>query len=310
MNRISNALQFIPAHDRDTWVTMAMAVKSELGDAGFDVWDDWSQTASNYSAKAARSVWKSCKGTGITAATLFHEAKQYGWRDEGFQRPTAAQIDAKKREAEERLTREGIERAAAAKKAAEKADWILKQCTTEKHAYLFTKGFPDLEGLVWRPVQEQNLLCIPMYVGKSLAGVQLIDKEGTKKYLSGQITAKAEFCFDSGGAGADDWWIEGYASALSLRACLQALKRRYRIHVTFSAQNLKRMAHGGYVIADHDASRTGESAAIATGLPYWLPPTMGQDINDVHVKNGMFKTSQMLGKWLREVKENAEFYGD
>ena len=73
--RIASALAFIPADHRETWVAMAMAVKSEIGDAGFELWNEWSQTASNYNAQAARSVWRSCRGSGVTVGTLFHEAK-------------------------------------------------------------------------------------------------------------------------------------------------------------------------------------------------------------------------------------------
>jgi len=311
MMRIQNALQFIPAQERDLWVAMAMAVKSELGDAGFSIWDDWSQSAHNYNALAARSVWKSCKGAGVTVATLFHEAKQNGWRDDAaYQPPTVAQIAAKNKAAAERLSKEGKERIKAAQDAARKAEWILSQCKSEKHAYMQLKGFPDVEVLVWRPSDEVNLMCIPMYVNGKLCGVQMIDKEGSKKYLSGQITAKAEYCIDSSALNAQDWWVEGYASGLSLQACLHALKQRYRIHITFSAQNLKRMAHSGYVVADNDASNTGAMAAQATGLPYWLAPGKGNDINDFHKTHGTFRASQALGKWLREMKEEQEFYAN
>ena len=34
---IACALHCIPAHDRDVWVRMAMAVKSELGEDGFSL---------------------------------------------------------------------------------------------------------------------------------------------------------------------------------------------------------------------------------------------------------------------------------
>jgi len=309
MKRIETALQFIPAHDRSVWLTMAMAIKSEMGDAGFQVWDEWSQSADNYNALAARSVWKSCKGSGVTIASLFHEAKFNGWKDDqAYQPPTRAQIEAKQRAAAERHSQEGRERAKAAQDAAKKAEWILSQCKSEKHAYLDSKGFSDLEGLVWRPEDEVNLLCIPMFVNKQLAGVQMIDKHGSKKYLSGAITAQAEFCMDSGAMNAQDWWVEGYASGLSLRALLHALKLRYRIHVTFSAQNLKRMAHSGFVVADNDASNTGAMAADATGLPYFLAPGVGKDINDMHKEMGVFRASQALGKWLRGLREEREFY--
>jgi len=309
MMRIQNALSFIPAHERDLWVTMAMAVKAELGDSGFPIWDDWSQTAANYNALAARSVWKSCKGAGVTIGSLFHEAKFNGWRDDSnYQKPTAEQIAAQQRAAEERQSKEGKERIKAAQDAAKKADWILSQCKPEKHAYLDSKGFPELEGLVWRPDSETNLLCIPMYVGNNLGGVQMIDKHGAKKYLSGQVTSKAEYRIDSGALNATDWWVEGYASGLSLRACLHALKLRYRIHITFSAGNLKRMAHSGYVVADNDASNTGALAAQATGLPYFLAPGVGNDINDMHKHDGTFRASQSIGRWLRGLREEQEFY--
>lgn len=104
--RIQAALAFIPADHRETWVQMGMAVKSELGDAGFDIWDDWSQTAGNYNAASARAVWKSCKGSGVTAGTLFHEARANGWKDDDKQsRPSPELLQARQREIAERLTR-------------------------------------------------------------------------------------------------------------------------------------------------------------------------------------------------------------
>jgi putative DNA primase/helicase len=60
-DRIREALGFIPADDRDTWVKMGMAIKSEVGDAGFDLWDGWSQQADTYNSRDARDVWKSIR---------------------------------------------------------------------------------------------------------------------------------------------------------------------------------------------------------------------------------------------------------
>lgn len=307
MNRAESALQFISPVERSTWISMGMALQSEFGDAARETWTEWSRGADSFKELDARIVWRSFKGTGVSIGTLYHEARQNGWRDEGFQKPTQQQIDAQKRAAQERASVDGQERIKAAHAAARKAEWILSQCKPEEHAYLQTKGFPALQGLVWRPEQETNLLCIPMYVNGSVAGLQMIDKHGVKKFLSGQITSQAEYRIDSGALNAIDWWVEGYASGLSLQACLSALKQRYRIHITFSAQNLKRMAHSGYVIADHDASGTGEKAAQETNLPYWMPEITGNDINDVHQKNGTFRASQMLAKWLRQLREEDEW---
>jgi len=303
MDRAESALQFISPVERDVWVLMGMALQSEYGDQARDAWMNWSRQAESFRELDARTVWKSFKGAGVSIASLYHEAKANGWRDEGFQRPTQEQMQAQRSAAQERATKEGQERIRLASAAAKKADWLLSQCKHERHAYLDSKGFTELEGLVWWPDEKTNLLCIPMYVAAKLVGVQMIDRDGSKKYLSNQVTSKAEYVFDGGSIGATDWWVEGYGSGLSLRSCLHALKARYRIHVTFSAGNLQRMAHSGYVVADNDASGVGEVAAIATGLPYWISDVSGEDINDTHRRRGTFRTSQVLGKWVREIKE-------
>lgn len=307
MNRAATALQFISPVERATWVEMGMALQAQFGDVARDIWMDWSRQADSFKEQDARAVWKSFRGAGISIASLYHEAKQNGWRDEAFQKPTREQIQAQQQAAQERATVDGQQRIKEANEAAKKAKWIIDQCKQEQHAYLQSKGFPDLMGLVWRPSQESNLLCVPMYVNGELVGLQMIDRHGAKKFLSGQVTSKAEFCIDAAGIGGDDWWVEGYASALSLRACLNALKLRYRIHVTFSANNLKRMAHSGYVIADNDASETGQKAARATDLPYWMPDLTGSDINDFHKANGTFKASQALRAWLQNIKDERAY---
>ena len=298
--RIESALSFIPSDDRETWIAMGMAVKSELGEAGFDVWDEWSRAADNYNPRSSRASWRGFRPVGgITAGTLFHEARARGWRDTSdSERPSAELLQARRRAAEARATAEGQAREKERQQAASKAAWILGQCKPEKHAYLQSKGWPDALGQVWRVDEENNLLCIPMRVGQNLVGIQMIDRNGSKKYLQGQRTSGAEYVISNPGSGALDFWVEGYASGLSLRACLSALRMRYRIHITFSAGNLKAMANSGYVIADNDASGTGEKAAIATGLPYWMSDVTGEDINDAHKRLGLFGCSQMLRKWL------------
>lgn len=308
-DRTSSALAFISPVDRAVWVSMAMAIKSEYGDSGFDMWDDWSQLAGNYNPRSARSVWKSCKGSGITIATLIHEAKQLGFKDDNtYTKPTREQIEAQRQAAQERASAEGLERARLAAKASKKAEAILTKCKPEQHAYLHKKGFKELEGLVWRPTDGNNILCIPMYVNGNISSLQFISREGEKKFLTDGITSKAEHCFTATGRNAQDWWLEGYATGLSLRECLHALKMPYRIHVCFSANNLQRMAHSGYVIADNDASETGLKSAIATGLPYWMATTLGQDFNDFHKANGTFKTSQEIRRWLKGIEDEKEYY--
>ena len=56
LQTIEQALSFIPADDRDTWIKCGMAIKAELGDAGFDAWDRWSAAADNYRARDAAAL--------------------------------------------------------------------------------------------------------------------------------------------------------------------------------------------------------------------------------------------------------------
>ena len=75
-------LAFIPNHEREVWVRIAGALKYELGDAGFDIWDDWSQSCDSYNARDARAVWRSLKGTAkpATAGTIVQLALVNGYR--------------------------------------------------------------------------------------------------------------------------------------------------------------------------------------------------------------------------------------
>ena len=41
---IRDALNYVPADNRDVWVKVGFAIESELGLAGFGVWDEWSRS--------------------------------------------------------------------------------------------------------------------------------------------------------------------------------------------------------------------------------------------------------------------------
>lgn len=176
-------------------------------------------------------------------------------------------------------------------KAARNALAILSECAIEQHAYLDGKGFPETTGLVYRPTENQNLLVIPMRVGSEVVGLQMIDRDGVKKFLFGQRCGQAEHIIGAKGLNV---WVEGYATGLSVVACLAALKKPARVHVCFSAGNLEAMARDGVVVADNDQSGTGERVAKATGLPYFMPENIGEDFNDLHQKIGTFRASQLL----------------
>jgi len=185
------------------------------------------------------------------------------------------------------------DRMEAQQKAATKAGWIMHQTYLAPHPYLDRKGFKDESGNVWDDNGKQ-LLVVPMRIDGRLVGCQLINDQGEKKFLYGQRSKGATFVIDAKGL---PIFCEGYATGLSIRTVMKAMKVRYTIHVCFSASNMQLIANGiqgGIVIADNDLSRTGEEAARATGKPYWLSDTVGEDFNDFHVRVGLFKASQSL----------------
>jgi putative DNA primase/helicase len=210
------------------------------------------------------------------------------WRPDG----DAPKIDkaalAKRRAEDEARLRKSRE------DAAKKAKIIIGECVSTQHAYLDRKGFPELRGLVYCE-DTDNLLVVPMYAEKRLVGCQMIDIEGGKKFLHGQQAKGAEFVI---GRGDLHCWVEGYATGLSVHA---VDRQRFTVHVCFSAGNLAHMAKTGIVIADNDQSKTGEGSALATGLPFYMPPDIGTDFNDLHKQIGTFKARLLLMDWLRGI---------
>jgi putative DNA primase/helicase len=87
------------------------------------------------------------------------------------------------------------------------------------------------------------------------------------------------------------WLCEGYATALSLRAALNDLRRSAQAIVCFSAGNIMHVAprirKPAYIMADHDANGVGAAAAVAAGLPWVMPAEVGTDANDVHQRAGL-----------------------
>lgn len=187
-----------------------------------------------------------------------------------------------------------------ATEAVGKAVRMLNESGYRTHAYLEAKGFPDEQGSVLN-IENKPVLLIPMRVGKSLVGVQQIWEDGTKKFLYGQRTSGATFTFDNKGL---NIVCEGYATALSVRAAMKQLKRRYTIHVCFSAGNMVRVAEGleqGLVIADNDESGTGQKAAEEIGWPVWMSDRVGDDANDHMRRVGLFAFSQSLTQSMLDI---------
>ena len=79
--QIRLALSFCDVEDQETWVMCGMAVKSELGEAGREMWLEWSALGSTFKLKEANNRWKSFKMTGNTRiGSLIFEAQKYGFK--------------------------------------------------------------------------------------------------------------------------------------------------------------------------------------------------------------------------------------
>lgn len=277
---IREALSHLDPHDRDLWVTMAMAVKNAEGESGFHDWDQWSRGAENYRERDALAVWRSVKPLGgITVATLYKLAREAGYRGEEREYPH------RNHDAELKALREAEE--ARREQARQRAMAMIEKAQRGTHEYLIRKGFPHAQGFIL-----DNELLIPMWeVGryaKQLNTLQRIQPDGTKLFLPGGKAKGSVFIL---GSGSETILCEGYATALSIKAATEALYMRARVIACFSAHNLTWVAKlqrgRAFIIADHDQSGAGQSAAAAAGLPYWMPPDVGTDANDYHMARGV-----------------------
>lgn len=203
------------------------------------------------------------------------------------------------------IEKQRLEREQAAQKAARLAGWVMNQCRLETHPYLVNGGFPEEQGNVWtreKDGERKKLLVIPMRIDGNIVGCQLIDEVGSKKFLTGQRTDGAVYVMDNRGL---PILVEGYRKALAVRVALKALKRRYRIIVTFSAGNLARIAKDlpdCFIVADLDEPSAqvptyggmGLKVAKESGRPYWISNQVGQDFDKYLRDVGVFKASQAL----------------
>ena len=207
--RITDALVHIDPDDREMWLRMGMGIKSEMGEAGFDIWNDWSQQSPAYHPNDAKTVWKGINGTGgVTLATLFYEAKQNGWAStEKFSPPTAEQLEKQRtnRLEREQKEKEQTEQEQAQAKAHAKTLLDSSHAAPDDHPYLQRKAVQPTATLkeISQTQAEQilgyapqaagerltgRLVVVPIKRGRDIATVELIDEAGRKAGLYGRGT--------------------------------------------------------------------------------------------------------------------------
>ncbi len=209
------------------------------------------------------------------------------WREDKPVRVDAREVHAAIKQADE-------ERKRLQENAAMRASMIVNRCVIGRHDYLSRKGFPEEKALIWCHDQTEHLV-VPMHdYRNNLVGLQTIDALGQKKFLYGQKTSGANFIIGRQGT---NILCEGYATGLSIREAMRHYKLPCRIIVCFSANNLvpiSKMLDAGLVVADNDASGTGERVAKATGWKYWMSDQLGEDFNDYHRRRGLYEAARAL----------------
>lgn len=347
-DRIRSALNAIPPNgpnnDRKSWVRMGMAIKNELGESGFDIFDDWSQGGDRYDAKDCKSAWRSIKADAaksVGLGTLIYEAKQRGWQEETkYTPPTreqlAARAEARARRDAEAAMLEAQEHAAAAEFAQSLWD---KGRPADDHAYLVRKGV-KAHGLrvgPWYRLDEEtgeliqvtnNGLYVPMRdrTGK-LHSLQCISQKegGGKRYMKNgakrghfhaigakplQQDGRPVFCLG-----------EGYATCASAHEATGHL-----VLTCFDTSNLITVALQIrervptaiiIMLADNDVTVDGNpglhaatESALAVGGLVAVPvladaPGTKCDCNDLHLAEGLEAVAAVIHAAAPPVQEAA-----
>ncbi|WP_066570549.1 LPD7 domain-containing protein, partial [Snodgrassella sp. CFCC 13594] len=322
------ALSYVDPQERDMWVKMGAALKDELGNDGFDVWDQWSQQSSNYQPRDTKDVWKSLKPGNVRIGSLFYEARQSGYKpNKPYTPPSAEELAKREREAQKRQQDEAVATQKAQEKAQRTANtiWRNNGQASPQHPYLVSKGITDpyiVAQLKQSQYKGSNNLLVPVMQDKEIVSMQFIDENGSKRFLSGgKAQGSYTFIGDTKRITEGVVLAEGVATAASI---YQATGMP--VVVAFNAGNLPAVAQKMVqtlpaatpvvIAADNDASQTGitkarEAAEIfgdraRVTMPVFTdeqqaryqqshgPDALPSDFNDLHALAGIDAVRQVL----------------
>ena len=332
--QIRDALAAIPPDvDRDTWARVGMAVKSELGSDGFDLWNEWSARGESYDAKNARDTWKSIKAGGkTTIGTLFGVAGDHGYKPpragQAAPAPSAASQAEAARLAEkkqrQRQAEEADYRRRADKAARDAADmWASASPAAGAAPYLQAKGI-SAHGV--RALDDGTLLVPLRDAAGQLLNLQRIAADGQKRFLpGGRKSGLWHLLGDTAGARAL-LVAEGYATAATLHEAAQL-----PVVVAFDAGNLRHVAkalrealptmpllvcgdddRGTAETTGKNPGRTAAAAAVRAAAGAWAGAVFpeglegdGTDFNDLAQQLGMAAVRRQVETALAGVADSA-----
>ena len=209
-----------------------------------------------------------------------------------------------------------------AKRAAMVSEKLIAAAELSTHPYLASKGFQAeramvvrtaaiqhiAAGLVSIPDGSERVLLVPARKAGKVVSCQLIFEDASKRFLFGGTTGGA---YHRVARGNDHWLCEGFATGLTLRAALKGLKRSDTVLCCFSASNVLAVSRSikgrCFIVTDNDKPiehfdglGTGEHYARQSGKPYVMPPQLGDDLNDMHMKVGIFAVQKLLATFIRK----------
>ncbi len=303
-----------PDLPRDEWAQIAMALKAEFGDEGFDAFDNWSQGGASYKPDDARATWRSVKASGgITIGTLIAQAKDGGWQPAKAEPSAEEKIELMKAQAQRR------EKVAAQQAKAEAAHASKVEDCIERSAKIWD-ALPDAgasDYLACKQVKAWGLrfsrgsVVVPVRnAERALVGLQFIQGNGDKKFLTGtqkrgswhllgDITPRAPIAI-----------VEGYVTGASIRQAMG-----WTVAVAFDAGNVLAVAkalHAQHpdaifmICADDDYKTQGNPGVAAATkaaqhcggrvvVPEFAPDAeRGTDWNDLHVQAGLAEVKKQL----------------
>ena len=217
-DRARDALWAIPPDlDRNSWVKIAMGAHA----AGLSLaeFSEWSSGADCYDANACRSTWKGIKPGAVTEASLFHIAREHGWKDKtNGQRYIAPQAQKTPQE------RTAPPPAPSVPHARAEALWARCEPLSVDHPYVVAKSgltaglrqLPDNDALVIAGQQMAGRLVIPARnASGQLQSLVFVPGAGIKLNLP---DAKISGCYFAVGDTAPGpvYLVEGLATAWAI----------------------------------------------------------------------------------------------
>ncbi len=330
IEQIKSALSCISPVERDTWIKVGMAIQSELGDSGFYIWDDWSQTADSYNHRDAESVWKSFSpGGGINIGSFFHLAQQSGWEWQGASlteeeiTKQRANIEAQNEEAEEQR-REKQAKAAGQSQSLWKSGY-----PADNNPYLNKKGCVATVTLKHLPIDdvvrilgyhpkskgellEGKILLVPVVVNGEISTIEMIDEKGRKSAVAGGKKSGGYWAAQQFPAEFDGTLTiaEGVATSITVKQAtghiaVAALSCHNLVNV---AKQLKERYPRAKIIilADSGNGQKGaEKAAIETDsllvVPKFTENTNGTDFNDLAAVTSLEEVKRQVGAAIKPI---------